>query len=256
MSARRDRRRCDLRRPGAGLVTGLLAVAALATAASPRDPQAALREGNRLFRDGQIEAAVEVYLEGYLPSASHPTLLYNLGTALHHLDRLPEAVLWYRRAAGAGDRSQLWRAAEPPERLHSDPWLQENLWLARRSLGSQSLPPGGSLGWLCRHTAGLRAAALALAWVTLLAVVLRETMPVWAVAAAAVVAVAIYGGAAAVEHWGPQPAVVLEDCPTPAGELPAGTEVWVRPAAGGWRIPGDPDLVCPPQAVALVFPPR
>ena len=95
----------------ARLAAGLLATAAFDSAASPQDPQAALREGNRLFRDGQIEAAVTVYLEGYVPPAPHPTLLYNLGTALHHLDRLPEAVLWYRRAAAAGDRSRAWRAA-------------------------------------------------------------------------------------------------------------------------------------------------
>ena len=88
------------------------------------DSRAALNEGNRRFRDGQIEAAVEAYLRGYSPAAPHPTLLYNLGTALHHLDRLPEAILWYRRAAESDDL-----------------WLKDNLLLARRSLGSQI--PGG-----------------------------------------------------------------------------------------------------------------
>ena len=97
---------------------------------------------------------------------------------------------------------------------------------------------------------------MALAWITLLVVVLRETVPVELVLAAALLAVAIYGGATAVERWGPQPAVVVEACPTPAAELPAGTEVWVHPVAGGWRITGDPGFVCPPEAVALVFPAR
>ncbi len=255
MRVRGVRRPCSRRRRrgrAARLAACLLAIAALASDASPRDSQAALREGNRLFRDGQIEAAVAAYLEGHDAAASHPTLLYNLGAALHHLDRLPEAVLWYRRAAAAGDRSRLWRATDPSERLHSDPWLQENLWLARRSLGSQSVPPGGSLGWLCRHTAGLRSVAVALAWITLLLVVLKDTMPIAPVAAAAAVASLLFGAAVAVERWGPQPAVVLEDCPAPAGELPAGTEVWVRPDAGGWRISGQGDLVCPPQTVAVV----
>ncbi len=225
------------------LRTGLiLALAAFAAAAGGQqvDPQAALSDGNRLFRDGRVEAAVDAYLEGYGEPAPHPTLLYNLGTALHHQGRLPEAILWYRRAA---------------ESDAADPWLQENLWLARRGLGSQNLPPGGLLGWPSRHTGALRLAAIALAWLTLLLVVAIPKMPAWTIAAAALLAASTYGSAAAVERWGPQPAVVLEDCFTGTGELPAGTEAWVLPATGGsWLISGAADAVCPAEAVELVSP--
>ena len=235
-------------------VFGTLAAIAFAAAASsgPRtDPRTALHEGNRLFRDGQIDDAVAAYLEGYSPASPHPTLCYNLGTALHHLDRLPEAILWYRRAAGGGSPrgggygSRLWGA--------TDPWLEENLWLARRSLGNRIQPPGGTSSWLVANTGHARAAAIAIAWITLLLVVARAAIPLWPVIAAALLAVAVYGGAAAVERWGPQPAVILEDCVTGAAGLAAGTEVWGRPAPGGWRISGPADATCPLGAVEPVF---
>ena len=77
----------------------------------------------------------------------------------------------------------------------------------------------------------------------------------WSIAAAAVVAGSLYFGAAAVERWGPRPAVVLEDCFSPTAELPAGTEAWVRPTSDGrWLISGSDDVVCPPETVELVFP--
>ncbi len=220
-----------------------------------RDPQAALSEGNRLFRQGQVEAAVAIYLEGYSTTAPNPTLLYNLGTALHHLERLPEAILWYRRAIASGDPSSSGRAGDPSRRGRaSDPWLQDNLWLARRGLGSRTMQPGGPVSWLSRHTEGVRLAGIALSWIALLLVVAQEKLPARALVAAAALAISVYGTAEAVERWGPQPAVVLEDCLTPAGELPAGTETWVRPASGGWLISGSGDLVCPPAAIELVFP--
>ena len=225
--------------------------------------QAALYEGNRLFRDDQVEAAVAAYLEGYSPRAPHPTLFYNLGTALHHLDRLPEAILWYRRAARAGDRSSGRRLGEGPSPTPDatsglwragDPWLEENLWLARRSLGSQVLRPAGLPGRLASYTTSARTVAVAIAWITLLLAVARAEIPAWAVAAAAVLAISLYGGAAALDRWGPQPAVLLRDCSTSAGELPAGTEVWVRPDAAGWRISGTGYPTCPPDVVELISP--
>ncbi len=217
--------------------------------------RAALDAGNRLFRAGEVDAAVVAYLDGYSPRAPHPTLLYNLGTALHHAGRLPEAILWYRRAARAKTPS-LWRAATSNAPLlwrAGDPWLEENLWLARRSLGSQALPPTGLPGWLAGHTGGLRWAAIAIAWIILLLVVTRDGMPLRGVLAAAALAIALYGGAAAVERWGPRPAVILEDCPTPAGTLPAGTEAWVHPGTGAWRISGSGNRSCPPDALEPVW---
>jgi tetratricopeptide (TPR) repeat protein len=245
----------------AALCLGALAVGALSFTAGraqvpTTDPLTALNEGNRLFRNGQIQAAVEVYESGYDPAAPHPTLLYNLGTALHHLDRLPEAILWYRRAAEVGGAVSAEDGGdEAPVAGKGDPWLQENLWLARRSLGSEVLPAGGPLGWIGRHAGALRLTAIVLAWAALLTMIAVPRLPIWGVAATAVLALALYGGALAVDRFGPRPAVVLQDCFTPAGELPAGTEIWVRPAAGGgWRISGSDEAVCEADAVGLVVP--
>ncbi len=206
------------------------------------DPETALDDGNRLFKSGRIEAAVEVYRRGYVPRVPrvpHPTLAYNLGTALHHLGRLPEAVLWYRRAGGSGD-----------------PWLEENLWLARRRLGSQVLPPVGPLGSLARQVDALRLAAIAAAWATFLALIAVRRFPLWGFLTSALLAGALYGAAAGVERWGPRPAVLVADCTSAAGEFPAGTEAWVRPLADGrFRVSGSA-AVCDRETVELVFPQR
>ena len=201
------------------------------------DPVAALNEGNRLFRNGQLERAVEVYRQGWEPENPHPTLVYNLGTALHHLGHLPEAVLWYRRAADS-----------------NDPWLEENLWLARRSLGSQALPPGGVAGTLAGHGALLRWSAVALAWIGLLAFLAWREMPKWLLLTAFLATAVLYGTAWGLEKWGPEPAVLLVDCASPAGELPAGSEAWVKHQGdGAFRVVGT-EATCPPEAVGLVRP--
>lgn len=253
-----------------------LALVVCGTAVSGRaasDPRAALDEGNRLFGDGQFEAAVAAYFEGYSPREPNPTLFYNLGTALHYLDRLPEAILWYRRSAGSASsggpagsagsagsaRQSLWNdpshlGSDPPGPWRvGDPWLQENLWLARRSLGSQVLPPGGLMGWLGDHTNSLRSVAIAIGWITLLLVVAGR-LHGWLLIAAGILAVSTYGGAASIDRWGPRPAVILQDCRTSAGALPAGTELWVRPTVAGWQVSGSSNLTCPPEVVGLVFP--
>jgi len=221
----------------AAVVLALAAIFVLA-ADEPVDSLAALQEGNRLFRNGQIEAAIEAYRQGYSPDEPHATLVYNLGTAYHHLDRLPEAVLWYRRAADS-----------------EDPWLQENLWLARRALGSQNLPPAGFLGRLTENRQVLRIAAVAIGWILLIVLVFVPRVPLGAVIGAAVLAIGLYGTALGMERWGPRPAVLLQDCHTPGGELPAGTEAWVRPLGDGtWRVAASSDVVCPAESVALVDP--
>ncbi len=223
---------------------GLLALAASALTAigavgtgPERDPVAALREGNRLFRNGQLEEAVATYRSGYSPAAPHPTLAYNLGTTLHHLDRLPEAILWYRRG---GDSA--------------DPWLEENLWLARRSLGSQSLPAAGLLGHLSGQTRWLEMLAVAAGWLSFVALLLFPRLPGWSLLSAALLAVVLYAGAAALHRWGPAPAVLLQDCSTPVGDLPAGTEVWVQRAGDAWRLAGSGNGFCPLEHAELVIP--
>lgn len=207
-----------------------------ALASSPADDSSfeALTEGNRLFRDGQVESAVEVYTRGSEGVARrHPTLLYNLGAALHHLDRLPEAILWYRRAGSS-----------------NDPWLEENLFLARRSLGSQSMPPGGAWHWLVDCRKYLAPAAIVLAWLSVL-IVFRSDKRL----ALTTVCVSgfLYGASLAIDYWGPHPAVVLVDCSTTVGDLPAGTEAWVRLSdEGQWTISGSRNTFCPPESIELL----
>jgi|GEM_PF-1360255 len=203
------------------------------------DALTALKEGNRLFRDGRIEEAVAAYRTGYHPQSVHPTLVYNLATALHHLGRLPEAILWYRRADAS-----------------NDPWLEENLWLARRTLGSQTLAPAGLLGLLAKHRNALRAAATLLAWLALATLILIGRQRRWPSLTAFALAAVCFVLASAAAYWGGRPAVLLRDCATAAGDLPAGTEAWVRPGPqGDWRmVARSADAVCPHDAVALVFP--
>lgn len=226
------------------LAVGLLAALSLALVTfvvigqdGSTDPVAALNEGNRLFRSGQLQEAAQAYEGGYAAEAPHPTLIYNLGTTLHHLDRLPEAILWYRR----GGASQ-------------DPWLQENLWLARRSLGSQTLPPGGLFGHLTENAWLLRTAGVVLAWLTLAVFLVVPRLPWWSLASLACLTVLLYGGAWGLERWGPAPAVLLQDCSTPAGDLPAGTEVWVQQAGDAWRLSGSRVSFCPLGHAELVHP--
>jgi hypothetical protein len=203
------------------------------------DPIAALTEGNRLFRNGQIEAAAEAYRAGWAPEVSHPTLFYNLGTAYHHLGRLPEAVLWYRRA-GASE----------------DPWLEENLQMARSRLGTWEVRPEGLAGVLARRGVVFRSSAIVLAVAAFVVALAGSRLPIWALGVLLLSGVTLYGSAAAVERWGPRPAVLLADCETEAGELPAGTEAWVRRLDDGtFRVEGA-GVVCPGEGVELIFPSR
>lgn len=215
---------------------GLALVAANASDAPLIEAQQALDEGNRLFRNGQIEEAIEAYRAGYAAHDPHPTLLYNLGTALHHIDRLPEAILWYRRAQV------------------DDPWRDENLWLARRALGSQTLPPGSFLGHLRSHLSWLKAAGIVLAWLVLLIFIVRPRLPAWCLWVAVVLSLSSYALAAVTASFGPQEVVLLEDCLSDQGELPAGTEAWARRQAdGAWAISGTSGVSCAPDAVAAVL---
>lgn len=205
---------------------------------APRtDPVAALNEGNRLFRDGRLEDALEAYRGGWDPHHAHPTLIYNLATTLHHLDRLPEAILWYRRGAGS-----------------DDPWLEENLWLARRTLGSQTLDASGWARLSGQLGRPLRWTAVGLSWaVALLIAFFPGRVPRWSLVALTLLAMGTWTTAIVGDRWGARPAVLLEDCSTSAGDLPAGTEAWVRPAEDGWRVAAaSSDALCPQDAVAVV----
>lgn len=220
------------------VVLGALLLAFASEEVAPVDVQRALTDGNRLFRNGQLEEAVEAYRAGYAAADPHPTLAYNLGTTYHQLNRLPEAILWYRRA-GEGD-----------------PWRQENLWLARRTLGSQVMEPSGALGRLFPLAEGLRFVAIALSWLILIALIASSKMPRWLIVAVGVLAFALFAIALVAERWSPRPAVLLEDCFSEDGELPAGTEVWVRPRPDGdWTVSGTDGVVCSAGSAELIFPP-
>lgn len=231
--------------PGVGLLT-LVLLALLALGACGETPSAetrtALEDGNRLFRSGQLESALETYRAGWNPRRPNAQLAYNLATTAHHLDRLPEAVLWYRRAL----------AADPGDR-----WLAENLALAREQLATAPTPPPGPLARLGRHRPGLLAVAAGLAWLALGLLLAGPRR--WADGCGLAALVLLLAGLA-IPHLAPVPAVVLEDCGT-AGPR-AGEEVWVPPSADPEAEPGGAVSVltagresrCPASALALVRP--
>jgi len=209
----------------------------------------ALTRGNRLARRGELEAAVDAYAgglgagSGAVETDGDAALAYNLGTTYHRLGRLPEALLWYRRAAAAG----------------SDPWLRENLDLARAELSAARFPPAGVVGRLASHPAVTRAAAALFAWAAMVLYLARrrlqrrapEALADGAWAAAALLALAAWTAGAALTAWGPRPAVLLDAC---GGELTEGSEVWVVPAGDdGWTVSGaKTGLICPVASVGLV----
>jgi tetratricopeptide (TPR) repeat protein len=219
----------------AGWVAGLLLLAGAAHLAVGAP---GLVEGNRHFRAGRLDAAIAAYAAGWRVSRE-PALAYNLGTAAHQLGRLPEAVLWYRRAAVA---------------LPADPWLRDNLALARQALGPPAVPAPGPRALLAAQRDRLRWAGVALVWAALPLALLRGRAARRGFALAALLGAAAFATGTWLAYAGPQPAVLLDDC---APELPAGAEVWVEPAGDGFRVLGAPgDRRCPAGTVGRVTPPR
>lgn len=231
----------------AGRLLVLLSFFLVSAGMAPRDPFAAadrtepdlaLREGNRLFEEGELEEAMAAYAAGYGRGASEidPLLAYNLGTTAHHLGRLPEALLWYRRAQAAA---------------HDDPWLRENLNLLRRSLGA---PDGPAPLWAAGARAGrwLSVAGVVLAWVALALFALRRgrglLVPI------ALLSCATFAGGFLLDRKGPRTGVLLETCPAGQDGLPAGTEVVVLPDGPGFRLLGHSGLRCPGEVIGLVEP--
>jgi hypothetical protein len=210
----------------------------------PPDAAAALREGNRRFHSGDLEGAMAVYTSAY--DGSDPLLAYNAGAAAHHLERLPEALLWYRRAAAR-------RAAAAQA---DDPWLRENLELVRGQLRDAGVLDEKETAWSfwMDHRRQLVWTGLLLAWMVLPALLLPRSSRVRraAVAAVALAAGLPFAAGLWLGHGGPRDAVVLADCAGPGGKLPAGSEVHVFPADGrGFRVPGS-GVVCPQKSIGLV----
>ena len=231
------------------LLASALASAPASASPAPARPAAsrkALREGNRLYRQGNLEGALAAYRSGAAqsgPGAVDPLLAYNLATTLHHLGRLPGAVLWYRRAAaGLGD----------------DPWLRENLARARAQLGARRLGPPPLLGPTLRHPWLTGTLAAVCAWAGLLlalsgAPARSRGRPARRLAGGLLAAALVFWiGGLALSRFGPRPAVLLDAC----GELPAGSEVWVTPEAGGrFRVIRSGED-CEAAAVGVVRPRR
>jgi tetratricopeptide (TPR) repeat protein len=229
----------------------LLLLLGWTTPAPSPDATAALREGNRRFQEGDLEGAMAAYAAGY--DGNDPLLAYNLGTAAHHLERLPEALLWYRRALAE----------------HADhPWLQDNLELVREQLRDQMHTGGaqeetGVATWSfwMDHRHQLLWTGILLAWTALPAVLLPRSARARRIAltAVAIAASAPFAAGLLLAWKGPQAAVLLRDCGRRESRLPAGSEVQVFPAAPpdsrGWRISGS-DLICPDETVGLVEEPR
>lgn len=217
----------------------LLGLTLTAPATAQSEQVSALREGNRLFREGRLEEAYAAYQGGHDDSEPHAVLSYNLGTAAHHLDRLPEAILWYRRAA---------------EENPGDPWLQENLEMARAALGLRPYPEPGLLGAVSRHSVLLYYLAAVIAWIGTALWIARPRSSLTAPLVLMAVGLTIYGLVLAADRLAPVPVVLTVDCSAPTGDLPAGSETWVvrrsetevEVAAGSLTLP------CPADTVAAI----
>jgi len=220
---------------GTLLAALLISVSGLAASA---DPEAALSEGNRLFEKDEVEVALEAYARGYAGGGSpvDGVLAYNAGTCALRLGRLPEALLWYRRAEGIAP---------------GDPWLRDNLALTRRALGD---PPEENPLWsaLLENRRWTAALGVALAWTALGLLVAAPRLSRGLLAALALFACAAFAAGTLLDRFGPRAAVLLVACPARKDGLPAGSEVWVRPAEDGWRVVRGP--LCPMTAVGLVQP--
>lgn len=203
---------------------------------------AALREGNRLFRQGDPAAAVDAYLAaGTDRAAGDPVLAYNLATALHRIGRLPEAVAWYRRAG---------------RELSDDPWVTQNLERARAALAAPRSGPPPTLAPLLVHRWMLPAVATATAWIALGLASLPGRRPARRRRVASLLALSalLWAAQLGLDHLGPRPAVLLQPC---GASLPAGSEVWVSPgkdpAVGTWTVHGgDGSVQCPSLAVTVL----
>ncbi len=225
------------------LTTGAIKLAILAAVAGalPASAQinqiSALREGNRLFREGRVEEAHEAYLRGYDINVPHSILFYNLGTTAQHLGRLPEAILWYRRAESLSPR---------------DPWLQENLEIARDTLGLRPYSAPGFSGGIVRNARALYYLSALLAWGGALLWLVRGRHPPLVPLILLGSGLLVYAGTLLASQSAPAAVVLIEDCASTAGDLPAGSEVWVvRSGAATIEVAaGQLSLQCKLEAVA------
>lgn len=219
------------------LVLWMLTVVDTSTVVS----SAEIEEGNRLHRQGHLQAALDVYVAQLEIAGPDATLLYNLGVTAHKLERIPEAILWYRRAA---------------LELEADPWLEDNLARARRDAGTSPFRDPGFFGLRPRAAPVLVVGALILAWGTALWLAFRPYTPTWAVVAAAVLSIAAFALGRWLPEAPPWAAVLLRECAAERRVISAGSEVWVTPTPEGeWALAAPAVATsCPADAVSLVQP--
>lgn len=197
----------------------------------------ALLEGNRLFLEDKVDQALEIYEEGWTGDGSpgDAALAYNAGTSALRLGRLPEAVLWLRRAEAA---------------VPGDPWVRNNLDAVRDALG-QPAPESPLLVAAARYGPWVALGGTVAAWALFALLALgRPIRPGWLAALAALSCVVFAAGFLA-ERLSPRAAVLLAPCPG----LPAGSEIWLRPGEEeDWKIHGQKDLRCSERAIGWVRP--
>lgn len=217
----------------------LLCAAPIRAQAPEEDP---LEQGNRLFRSGRIQEALTTYLAGWDPEAPDPVLAYNLGTTAHHLGRLADAVLWYRRALDADTGGA------------DDLWLEENLRRARHRLGAPRLPPPDLSTRLAQHRAPAWILGALAGWVALGLLLVGRRAPRKAADILLLLTALLMATALLLPRLAAWPAVVLEPCGD--GALPAGAEVWARSREDGRVSVGTADgtVLCPADTVEPVKP--
>lgn len=86
----------------------VLALPALAGWFDPPGDRAA--EGNRLYEQGQYEAAASKYNEGLIDAPASPLLQFNLGDALYKEGKFAEAIAAFAKAASSGETAWVARA--------------------------------------------------------------------------------------------------------------------------------------------------
>lgn len=226
----------------------LLLLAGLAAPTNPTNPaipaipaDSALTQGNLLFERDEIEAALAAYVRGWTGDGSRTdgVLAYNAGTCALRLGRLPEALLWYRRAETA---------------IPGDPWLRDNLAHTRQALGDPPMKSPAREKWPSGRLP-FAVLGVALSWAGLLLVLLVRHPPRGLLALLAFLACGCFAAGMLPGRADSSAAVLLKPCPARDG-LPAGSEVRVRPLdGGGWRIVGHRDSPrCPAEAVGLLGP--
>lgn len=98
--------RASRSRWGKGLTTALMAVLFLIAGAPAIAGSAAakVRQGNKLYTEGNYQEAMKKYTEAQIELPDAPQVRYNQGNVLYRLGRYPEALEEYRRARSTPDR--------------------------------------------------------------------------------------------------------------------------------------------------------